>query len=672
MDAKPLLGKLNTRAGMAAVLAVVALFSAALYLPTTHYDFVWDDAILITHNSSLIHARPAEILARGFWAGSPQGMSGPSASYYRPLVTLSLSLNLSGSHADPWWFHRVNVMLYALAAVAVTLVLWELLHSGVWALLGGLLFAAHSSHVESVAFVSGRTDILLTLFIGIAAFALLRSLRQHNRWWWLVVLAAFGCALLSKETAVLFPLLVALAPLLVGVRYDRRYWLLVLAVLTVLGGYFLLRAGAVPALVPFDTQTSLPSRLAAVADTFGLYVRMFFWPSPHRAWYEAGAAPLIQAPHMIAAVLFVASALLFALWRRFRSTLWGYAWTVAFLLPVTSIAAIGPTAAERLLMLPSAGLVMVVITALARLPEFRGGMRGAAAVGCGMVVVLLGADTLTRTRIWRSNETLFTAMVREAPTAPSAYIGLGDAIAERQPDSALALYQHVLRLDPDNVHARLNAAIILSDRGDQRGAIAYLRSARALDPKSDIILNNLALAFRDAGEIDSALVAIDRSIAVNPHGTPALHLNRASVLMTAGRVAEAAEEYRRALAQDSTLAGARPELADILQRRGQYDSAIALMQREVAYRPAAASFAMLGDLFISTGDSARAWDSYSQALRADQSYVPALYNLAVMSAARGNIAGAKVLAERAYRLQPDLEAVSKLYFQFTRRPGSAP
>jgi Tfp pilus assembly protein PilF len=672
MDAQPLLGKLNTRVGMAAVLAVVALFSAALYLPTTRYDFVWDDAALITQNSSLIHARPAEILARGFWAGSPQGMSGPSASYYRPLVTLSFSLNLSGSRADPWWFHRVNVILYALAAVAVTLVLWELLHSGAWALLGGLLFAAHSSHVESVAFVSGRTDILLTLFISIAAFALLRSLRKRSRWWWLAVPPAFGCALLSKETAVLFPLLVALAPLLVGVRYDRRYWLLVLAVLTVLGGYFLLRAGAVPALIPFDTQISLPSRLAAAADTFGLYVRTFFWPSPHRAWNEAGGAPLIQAPNMIATALLIASALLFALRRRFRPTLWGYAWTVVFLLPVTSVATIGPTAAERLLMLPSAGLVMVLITALARLTDFRARTRGVAAVGCGIAIVLLGADTLVRSRIWRNDETLFTAMVREAPTAPSAYIGLGDAIAEQQPDSALALYQHALRLDQDNVHARLNAAIILSDKGDQRGAIAYLRSARALEPNSDIVLNNLALAFRDAGEIDSALVAIDRSIAVNPHGTPALHLNRASVLMTAGRVAEAAEEYRRALAQDSTLAGARPELADILQKRGQYDSAIVLMQSEVAYRPAAASYAMLGDLFISTGDSARAWDSYRQALRADQSYVPALYNLAVMSAARGNLAEAKFLAERAYRLQPDLKAVRELHFRLTRRPDSDP
>ena len=85
-----------------------------------------------------------------------------------------------------------------------------------------------------------------------------------------------------------------------------------------------------------------------------------------------------------------------------------------------------------------------------------------------------------------------------------------------------------------------------------------------------------------------------------------------------------------------------------------------------------ASYASLGDLFISTGGSTRAWDSYSQALRCDQSYVPALYNLSVMSAARGDPATARILAERAYRLRPDLEAIRKLYLQLTQHPSPSP
>jgi len=664
--------KLRTRTGMVVVLAAVAIFSAALYLPSTRHSFVWDDVALITNNSLLSHSRPADIFSRGFWAGSPEQVSGPHASYYRPLVTLSFWLDLNVSHANPHWFHLVNLLLYALATVAVALVLWELLHSGVWALLGGLLFAAHSSHVESVAFVSGRTDILLTLFIGIAAFALLRSLRRRGRWWWLVVPPAFGLALLSKETAVLFPLLVALAPLLVGTRYDRRYWLLVLATVVVIVGYLLLRSTAVPVLVPFDGQVSFSNRLAAIVNTFGLYIRMFFWPFDHHAWYQAGGTSLIRVPNIIAALFLVGSAVLLALRRRFVATMWGYAWTIAFLLPVMSIASIGPLAAERLLCLPSAGMVMVLVTALARLPTSRVATRKVVGVGLGAVIVLLGADTMSRTRIWRNNETLFTAMVREAPTAPSAYGCLADAIAGARPDSALALYDHALRLDPNYVHAHLHAAILLSDRGDQRHAIQHLRVARKLVPNSDMVLNNLALAFSDAGEIDSALVMIDRAIEVQHGGSAVLHLNRANVLTTAARADEAAYELRRALALDSTVPGARTMLADVLRQRGRYDSAIVMMRGEVRYRPSATSFSYLGDLFISKGDSLHARESYNQALRLDSACLPALYNLSVLSAARGDLAAARVLAERAYRLRPDVEAIRLLYLRFTRSPSPNP
>jgi hypothetical protein len=436
---RPFAERLRTRAGMAVVLAAVALFSAALYLPSTHYGFVWDDNTLIAGNSLLANSRPAEVFSRGFWAGSPEPASGPAAAYYRPLVTLSFWLDRNISRNDPHWFHVVNILLYALAAAAVTLVLWELLHSGVWALLGGLLFAAHSSHVESVAFVSGRTDILLTLFTGLAAFTLLRSFRKHNRWWWLVVPPAYGLALFSKETVLLFPILVALAPLLVGVRYVRRYWLLVLSVLAVLAGYLLLRAAAVPVPIPMVGRVGFGSRLVAIANTLGLYIRMFFWPFEHHAKFPASDALFVPTPNTLFTLLFVVSVPLLALKRRFAATLWGYAWTIAFLLPVANIASIGPLAAERLLFLPSAGIVMVLVTALSRLLTFRVATRKAVGAVFAGTIVLLGADTMVRTRIWRNNETLFTAMVREAPDAPSAYANLADAIAGQRPDSALVL-----------------------------------------------------------------------------------------------------------------------------------------------------------------------------------------------------------------------------------------
>ncbi|MBM3330357.1 tetratricopeptide repeat protein [candidate division WOR-3 bacterium] len=659
MDGKSLQEKLRTRGGMAVVLAAVAFVSLALYLPAARFGFVWDDNSLIAGNSLLAHSRPADIFSRGFWAGSPEPAAGSGAAYYRPLVTLSFWLDQALSRNNAHWFHVVNLLLYALAAAAVTLVLWELLHSGVWALIGGMLFAAHPSHVESVAFVSGRTDIMLTLFVGVASFSLLRSFRKHNRWWWFVVLPAFGLALLSKETAVLFPLLIALAPFLLGVRFDRRYWLLTLAAVAILAGYLLLRAVAVPVPIPVERGVGIWGRLAAVANTLGLYIRMFFWPFEHRAKYPASDAFLVPTQHLLFALLFIVSVPLLALKRRFTATLWGYAWTLAFLLPVSNIASIGPLAAERLLCLPSAGMVMVLVIALSRLLTFRVKTRKVVGFALAAVIVVLGADAMARTRIWRSNETLFTAMVREAPDAPSAYANLGDAIAGLRPDSALALYNHALRLDQGFVHAYIHAGMLLSEKGDHRQAIHNLRLANELEPNSELAVNVLGLAFVAAGQAESALATFDRAISVHP-GSALLHLNRSNALVAVGRAGEAEAELHRSLALDSTLPSARLQLAERLKLRGRYDSAAAMVQAVVDDYPTARYFNQLGSLLVAAGDSDRAEGIYRSALRLDSTYVPTLYNLAVLTAAKGESVAARVLAERALRLRPDLQAVKEL------------
>jgi tetratricopeptide (TPR) repeat protein len=167
-------------------------------------------------------------------------------------------------------------------------------------------------------------------------------------------------------------------------------------------------------------------------------------------------------------------------------------------------------------------------------------------------------------------------------------------------------------------------------------------------------------------------MTIDRAISVQHGGSAVLHLNRANVLVAAGRADEAASELRRALALDSAVLWARTMLADMLSQRGRYDSAIVLMQGEVRYRPSATGFSYLGDLFISKGDTVGACESYDQALRIDPKYLTALFNLAALSAARGDLAAARILAERAYRLRPDLEATRKLYLQLTQHPSTIP
>ena len=666
MGSTSLPDRLRTRPGMALVLGAVALFSVLLYLPARSYQFVWDDNSLITQNRLLARSGPLDLFRQGFWAGSPEPAEGAGPLFYRPLVSLSFWLDLKLAGPDPRYFHTVNVVLNALAAAVLTLVIWELLHSGVWAAFGGLLFTAHSAHTESVAFVSGRTDILLALFIGLAAFALLRAQRKKNPWWWLVVPPAFALALLSKETALLFPVLVALAPLLTQTRYGPRYWLLVAATVLVAVLYLWLRARFVTAPMPAQLALPLLNKVIDVGNTFGLYVRMFFWPFDHRVKFPVDQAFFTLTPSFIAALLFLVSIPLVALRRRFWVSLWGYAWVIVFLLPVVNIIPFGPQAAERLLYLPSAGMVMILMTLLSRLLVTRARLRQFVGVLLAMAIVLLGADTMTRSRIWHDEPSLFAAMVKEAPTAPSAYANLAAAVTPAYPDSAIKLYNRAIALNQGYVQAHMNIAMLLSEQGDHRRAIHHLRIANELRPNSAQVLNYLGLAFLAAAEPESSLSALDRALEVEP-GLATLHVNRASALARLSREAAADSELHRAVALDSTLGPAWVMLSERFEQRGMLDSAAVYLAGVLGTeQPSPAHVNHLGSLLIQTGDSVHAAACFGQALKLDSGYVPALYNQAVLLSARGDSARALRYAARAYRLRPDLPAVKDIYLNLAR------
>jgi tetratricopeptide (TPR) repeat protein len=214
---------------------------------------------------------------------------------------------------------------------------------------------------------------------------------------------------------------------------------------------------------------------------------------------------------------------------------------------------------------------------------------------------------------------------------------------------------------------------LLSEKGDHRRAIHNLRLANELDRNSVLALNDLGLAFIAAGQAESALATFDRAVSAHPNSA-LLHLNRANALVANGHLPEAESELCRALALDSTLPAARLLLADRMKLRGQYDSAIVMVQAVVNDYPTAVNFNKLGSLFTAAGDSGRASESYESALRTDSTYVPALYNLSVLSATAGESAVARVLAERAFRLRPDLQAIMELreHLGLTPVPGDSP
>lgn len=647
---------------MLVITITTAIAAILLYLPTIRYGFVWDDNLLITRNQFLQQASPRDLVVHGFWHGSPDPVEGPAASYYRPLTTFSFWFDRSLWGLRAAGFHFTNIVLNAVTVALVTLIIWELLHSGVWALIGGLLFLTHPAHVESVAFISGRTDLLAGMFVALASVALLRSLRKNDVRWNIVVIPAFILAILSKETAVVFPFLAAITPVLVSKRYNRWYWLPVIGMGLALLGYWLLREWLVPVQLIPPSPAPLGARLTEIANTAGLYVRTFFYPFTHRAKIPIDIGFLTPTSNAIIALLFVVTVPLIAIRRRFRAILWSYAWTLLFLLPVAGIVAIGPQAAERLLYIPSAGMVMIIVTLVSRLLAGRVRLRQLAAAGLVLVAIVFAVDAVLRSRIWQSDLTLFSAMVREAPRSPSAHANLADALAATNADSAIKLYNRAIMLDQRYTHAYINSAILFSRLGDHRQAIHNLRLAAELRPGSAMVLDNLAAAFLAAAMPESALATLDRI----ETGNPTLYVKRAAILEALNRPTAAESSLRRALSIDSLLPVARYGLASRFMRAGQADSAWKYMpKRSQNAREFASDWNRLGSLLVSQGDTGRGETCYRRALALDSNLVPALYNQAVLLLNRGDTASACRLIDRALLLRPDLVPLRNLQQQLT-------
>ncbi len=654
MDTQQFTERLRTRPGVALVLSALAIIQIILYLPALKYDFVWDDRQLIVENRLLHHSSPWEIFSRPYWAGAWTAEEGPIAGYYRPITTLSFYLDYKIAGANPAYFHLINIVLTTLATVFVTLIIWELLHSGVWAGIAGLLFATHPAHVESVCFISGRTDLLMAVFITFAGFVLLRSFRKKEWRWWLLLPPLYALALLSKETALLFPLLVAATPFLIQTKPLKGFYLAVLLLFFVAIGYLYLRRTIFNQILPVPTSFHAVI-LTNIANSLGYYIRLFCWPFEHRAKIPLDPTFFQPLPYIIWTIVFLFSIPLAALRPRFRISLFGYLWAILFLLPVINIIPIGPQAAEKLLYLPSAGLVATFITLLSRLLVSLHRTRQVIGAALLLVTGIFGFDTLKRMPVWQNEITLFSTMIKEAPNAPSAYVNLAGALRSSAPDSAIKLYNRAIILDQGFVSAHINIAILYGQKADFRRMLHHLRLAEELQPNSVRVQNNLGYAFLMTGQPDSAFVRFNQALEIDSLLAPAL-LGNSLALAIMGRTPEANLSLSRLITiypdwRDSSRLTIH-QLADIDLSNSTVPRNLSLSRAIYINR--------LGSLFIALDDTASAEKFYLTALKNDPNCVPALYNLAVIAINRNDRKTALNLINRAIRLRPDLNELKTL------------
>ncbi len=529
---------------------VVALAAALGYAATLGYDFVWDDTLLIQRSWHLHQWRSLPVLLGShLWAEVQE-----ASHYYRPLVTLSFFLDMQIWGLSPAGFHLTNVLAHLAASLAVLALSRRLTGSPLAGGISGLAFALHPLHTESVAFISGRSDVLATLLLlwSLLEYAAWRETGRRLRH--ALSLFAFFLALTAKEVAVTLPVLLVLWDWATrqptGRRRPAQALLPLAGYAAVLALYAGLRMATLGRMVDADTTiwANLPTRILTTLDIVSAYVRLTVVPYPANAYPLIVPVPWPGGPGFWVHLVPLAAGLALTAWALTRSrtvgfgALWFWITLIPFvgvnLLPLSTV-----IMAERFLYLPTAGFCVALGTLLWRwlgagAASPRADLRPAPALTLAGLVVLYAILTLWRNEDWKDDYRLYTRMVETSPETPLPRVNLAFTQFPRGEIVEADLHlQKAVALMPRNARAQVGLGLTRTLLGQKEQGLAHALEAHALAPTSPHVLATLGAIFLYRNEPDRAVVHLEESLRRNPHQVHAT-LNLALALFKLGRQAE--------------------------------------------------------------------------------------------------------------------------------------
>jgi hypothetical protein len=425
----------------------------------------------------------------------------------------------------PLGFHLTNVLWHALVSALVCAYTAKLTGSRPAALTAGILFAIHPAHVESVTFVSGRTDVIATAFVLLSLLNFPPESEEPATGRRILSIAFFACALLAKEVAVVLPALLAVTELASGRRRGTRalivlhapYWVVLVAYLA--ARFLLLRI--VPSIDGvLSTRELLFTMPIVVVD----YLRILIFPVRLCADY---IVTLRTAANMatlggIFTVLLACGATGFLIWRRSVAGLFA-AWIVLGLLPVLQIVPISVLKAERFLYLSSVGFCGLAAILFSMIYEGSGGSRRKLAAATLIVItLLLSLRTMARNTVWKDELTLYKTTALCAPGNFRVQYNLGNAYS-REGDLERALHhtELAMRLRPDFPQVNYNLGVMYAAAGRTDDSEQMYRRAISLDPDYALAHNNLGALLYSRGLTAEARVHWQKALSIDPGLGPA-------------------------------------------------------------------------------------------------------------------------------------------------------
>ena len=556
-------------------------------------DFIgFDDDEYVTRNPNVYKGVSVDSF---IWACSTS-----CAGNWHPLTWLSHMLDCEMYGLKPAGHHITNLLLHT---VNTLLLFWVLRNAtgGLWrSAFVAVLFALHPLHVESVAWVAERKDILSGFFwmLTIAAYIRYAKRPAVGRYLWLVLF--FGLGLTAKPMLVTLPFVLLLLDWWPLGRFQRlgqdgltnpslrmliveKIPLFVLTIGSCIITYVVQQSSGATALTE---RLSLSVRVSNALVSYAAYLCKMFYPVNLAIYYPhpLNNIPLWQPIVAFITLAFV-SVFVIYLARRQRYLIVGWLWYIGTLVPVIGLVQVGEQAmADRYTYLPLTGIFIMIAWGAAELAGKRRYRQLFLVVPAGLVLVALLMLTRVQVNRWQNSIILFEHTLGITENNYRMHNNLGMVLVEEgEADKAVEQYRLALGIRPNHVSAMNNLGVALLKQGKVNEAVSYLLQSAQISPTFQTY-NNLGTALARQGKSGEAVEYYQKGLEMNPDDADA-HTNLGNVLRKLGRAKEAVEHHRRALEIDPYDAKAHYNLGIVLGSQGNIKQAIRHWTEAVRLQP---------------------------------------------------------------------------------------
>jgi tetratricopeptide (TPR) repeat protein len=625
---------------------------------TIRYDFVnYDD-------NDYVYANPA-ITSGLTLHGIIHAFSGRHARNWHPLTTLSHMLDCQLWGVRAGGHHFTNIVLHTIAVVLLFLVLQQMT-GAIWqSAFVAALFAIHPLHVESVAWISERKDVLSAVFFMLTLGAYVRYVRSPSIGRYLTMSILFALGLMSKPMLVTLPFILLLLdywPLKgFAVRSSTKRLILEkipLLALSVAGGFITLWVQQ--SSVARTEELPLIWRVANGLVTYATYLRQMIWPMGLAVFYPHPGDQLPVWEIGLGSVLLgLVSAGAIALRRKRPYLVTGWFWYLVMLLPVAGLIQVGSQAhADRYTYLPQIGLYLLLAWAItdALASQLQ---RRILAVTASVAVIALAWCAHVQASYWRNGESLWGHALAVTSGNFMAHDGLGEYLGNRgRLDEAIDQFQKALNIAPGYPEIETNLILALTRKGRTDEAITHLQALLKEYPNDAQAQYNLGNALRKKGDSQGAIAAYEKALSIQVR-YPAAHYNLGIALDQNGQIDEAIAHYQEAVQEQPNYPEAYYLLGNDLLQKARVDDAIGAYEQALKSRPAYPEVENnIGLALLQKGRPSEAIAHWQNALAIQSDSVDSLNNLAWILATfpetwLRNGRQALALAERANQLSGD-------------------